>query len=40
MMRKRSGSKEDEITEEWRRLHADELYDLYFSLKYFSDDQL
>jgi hypothetical protein len=40
MLRKISGSKGDEITEEWRRLHVDELYDLYFSLKYFSDDQM
>jgi hypothetical protein len=25
------GPKRDEVTEEWRRLHEDELYDMYFS---------
>jgi hypothetical protein len=40
MLTKISGPKEDEITQEWRRLHEDELYDLYSSLKYFSDDQM
>ena len=40
ILRKISGSKEDEITEEWRRLHKDELYDLYSSPKYFSGDHI
>ena len=40
ILRKISGLKENEITEEYRRLHANELYDLYCSPKYFSDDQI
>jgi hypothetical protein len=40
ILRKISGSKEDEITGEWRRLHKDEFYDLYSSPKYFSGDQI
>ena len=32
VLRKIFGPKRDEITGEWRRLHSDELYDLYSSL--------
>ena len=31
MLRKIFGSKKDEVTEEWRRLHNEQLYDLYCS---------
>jgi len=31
VLRRRLGPKRDEVTEEWRRLHNEELYDLYFS---------
>jgi hypothetical protein len=31
VLRKIFGSKSDEITEKWRKLHKEELYDLYFS---------
>ena len=31
LMRKIFGSKRDEVTGEWRRLHNEELYDLYLS---------
>ena len=31
MLRKIFGPKRDELTGEWRRLHNEELYDLYFS---------
>ena len=31
-MRRVFGPKRDEVTEEWRKLHNDELNDLYFSL--------
>ena len=31
MLRKLSGTKEDEITREWRRVHTEELYALYSS---------
>ena len=31
MLRKTFGPKRDEETAEWRRLHKEELYDLYFS---------
>ena len=31
MLRKIFGPKRDEVAEEWRRLHNEELYDLYFS---------
>jgi hypothetical protein len=30
-LRKKIGSKRDEVTREWRRLHNEELYDLYSS---------
>jgi hypothetical protein len=30
-LRKIFGPKWDDVTEEWRRLHNEELYDLYFS---------
>jgi hypothetical protein len=29
--RKTDGPTRDEVTEEWRRLHTDELHNLYFS---------
>jgi hypothetical protein len=32
VLRRIFGSKRDEVTGEWRRLHNKELYDLYFSL--------
>ena len=32
VLRKIFGPKRDEVTGEWRRLHNDELYDLYSSL--------
>jgi hypothetical protein len=31
VLRKIFGPKSDEITEKWRKLHKEELYDLYFS---------
>jgi hypothetical protein len=31
MLRKIFGPKRDEVTGEWRRLHNEELYDLYYS---------
>jgi len=31
MLRKIFGPKRDGVTGQWRRLHTDELYDLYFS---------
>jgi hypothetical protein len=31
MLRKISGPNKDEMTAEWRRLHNEELYNLYFS---------
>ena len=31
MLRRISGPKRDEVTEEWRKLHTEELNDLYFS---------
>jgi len=31
VLRKIFGSKRDEVTKEWRRLHNEELNDLYFS---------
>jgi hypothetical protein len=31
VLRKIFGPKRDEVTGEWRRLHNDELYDLYLS---------
>jgi hypothetical protein len=31
-LRKIFGPKRDEVTRDWRRLHSEELYDLYFSL--------
>ena len=32
VMRKICGIKRDEITEEWRRLHSEELHDLCYSI--------
>jgi hypothetical protein len=32
VLRRIFGSKRDEVTGEWRRLHKEELYDLYFFL--------
>ena len=37
MLRRLFGSKKDEVTGEWRKVHNEELNDLYFS-KYYSDD--
>jgi hypothetical protein len=31
VLKKKIGSKRDEVTREWRRLHNEELYDLYSS---------
>jgi hypothetical protein len=31
VLRKIFGSKRDEVTGEWRRLHKEELYDMYYS---------
>jgi hypothetical protein len=31
VLRKRSGRKRDEVRREWRKLHNEELYDLYSS---------
>jgi hypothetical protein len=31
VLRKIFGSKRDEVTGEWRKLHNEELHDLYFS---------
>jgi hypothetical protein len=39
MLRKQFGSKRDEVTGEWIRLHNEKLYDLY-STKYCSGDQI
>jgi hypothetical protein len=32
--------KRDEVTGEWRKLHSEELKDLYFFNKYFSTDKI
>jgi stalled ribosome rescue protein Dom34 len=32
--------KRDEVTGEWRKLHIEELNDLYFLNKYYSGDQI
>jgi hypothetical protein len=37
VLRSLFGSKKDEVTEEWRKQHNEELNDLYFS-KYYSGD--
>jgi hypothetical protein len=34
------GPKRDEVTGEWRRLHNEELYDLYSLTKYYLGDQI
>jgi hypothetical protein len=34
-LRKLFGPKRDEVTGDWRRLHSEELYDLYCSLNTF-----
>jgi hypothetical protein len=35
MLREMCGSKREEIAGEWRRLHSEELLDLYYSQIYF-----
>jgi hypothetical protein len=39
VLRRMLGYKRDEVSGEWRRLHKEELYDLYFPPKY-SDDKI
>jgi hypothetical protein len=38
-LRKIFGLKVDEVTRDWRRLHSEELYDLYCSLNTFRGKQ-
>jgi len=40
MLRGIFGSKRDEVTGEWRKLHNEELNDLYCSPNIFSDDKI
>ena len=40
VLRRIFGPKRDEVTEEWRRLHNEELNDLYSSPNVFSADQI
>jgi hypothetical protein len=39
VLRKMFGPMKYRVTKEWKRLHKEELYDLY-SCKYYSDDQI
>jgi len=40
VLRRIFGPKRDEVTGEWRKLHNEELHDLYSSTKYNSGDQI
>ena len=40
VLRRILGPKREEVTGEWRKLHNDELHDLYFLTKYCSGDQI
>ena len=40
VMRRIFGPKRDEVTREWRKLHHEELIDLYSSPNIFSSDQV
>jgi hypothetical protein len=40
VLRRIFGSKRDEVTGEWRRLHNKKLYALYSLTKYFSGDRI
>jgi hypothetical protein len=40
VLRRISGSKRDEVTGEWRKLHNEELNDLYCSPHIFSGDKI
>ena len=40
MLRRTFGSKSNEVTREWRKLHTEVLNDLYSSHKYYSGDNI
>ena len=40
MLRRLFGPKRDEVTGDWKRLHNEELYALYFFIKYCLGDQI
>jgi uncharacterized membrane protein len=40
LLRKIFGPQRDEVTEEWRKLHNEELNDLYSTKYYFSDQEV
>jgi hypothetical protein len=40
VLRRIFGSKRDEVTKGWGKIHNQELYDLYSSKKYYSLDQM
>jgi hypothetical protein len=40
VLRKIFGLKKDEVRAEWKRLNYEELYDLYFSPKYYLGDHI